>query len=148
MNGLGTAPTTTNFVSAEAGLGQNLWLPESVFSYFSPSFMVPGTSTNAPEFQLFDGNMMIQRSQILYNIIKGTQWGFLSSEEQSGYLMAHFSSVPDLLDAINHMYYHGTMPPATISAIESYCSTLPALYTQQIQAIYLALNTDTFQISH
>ena len=148
MNGLGTAPTTTNYVSAEGALGENLWLPESVFSYFSPSFLIPGTSTNAPEFQLYDGNLMVQRSQILYNIIKGTQYGFLPGPVQSGWLMSHFSSVPDLLNAINHIYYHGTMPAATTSAIESYCATIPDLYTQQLRAIYLALNTDTFQISH
>jgi uncharacterized protein (DUF1800 family)/stringent starvation protein B len=148
MSGLGITPTNNALVTTEGGLGEYLWQPESVFSFFSPSFNIPGTAINAPEFQIFDGNYMIQRSEVLYNILRGTQNGFNSTYRQTGWLMTHFATVPDILNAVNHMYYHGTMSAATITAIENYCSTVPDLYTQQLQALYLALNSDTVQISH
>jgi hypothetical protein len=40
------------------------------------------------------------------------------------------------------------MPASTQTAIESYCQSLPTLQQQQTTALYLALNSDTFQVSH
>jgi uncharacterized protein (DUF1800 family) len=150
MNGLGItpAPANDNFVNAEGGLGEYVWQPESVFSFYSPSFNVPGTTINAPEFQIFDGNLLAQRSQILYNIINGTQWGVDFSYKQTGWLVTNFTTVPDLLDAVNHVFYHGTMPAATQAAIASYCATVPASTPQRLCPLYLSLNSDAFQISY
>jgi Protein of unknown function (DUF1800) len=148
MNGLQDPPTTTALVYAERGLGEYIWNPESVFSFYSPSFNIPGTSINAPEFQLYDANYLPQRSQILYSIIAGKETGFNSNYRQTSWLMQNFSTIPNLLDAVDHMFFHGTMPAATKQLIESYVATLPNPTDQQTQALYLALNSDSFQISH
>jgi uncharacterized protein (DUF1800 family) len=150
MNGLGInpLPANDNFVNAEGGLGEYVWAPESVFSFYSPSFNIPGTTINAPEFQIFDGNYLAQRSQILYNIINGTQYGVDFSYKQTGWLVTHFTTVPDILDAVNHVFYHGTMPAATQAAIASYCATVPASTPQRLCPLYLSLNSDAFQISY
>jgi uncharacterized protein (DUF1800 family) len=148
MSGLQTAPNGTHFVPTEAALAEYIWEPPTVFSFYTPNFMIPGTTINAPEFQIFDGNMQIQRSQVLYNIINGTQLGFSSNYQNSDWFFTYFTTVPSIVDAVNHMYYHGTMPAETQSAIQSYCQSLPTLQQQQTTALYLALNSDSFQISH
>jgi uncharacterized protein (DUF1800 family) len=148
MSALQTAPGNTGLVYAERGLAESIWQPDSVFSFYSPSFMIPATKVNAPEFQIFDGNYAMQRSQILYNILRGSQSGFTNGYRTSSWMMQNFVSIPDLLDAVNHTFYHGTMPAGTISAIETFCATLPNAYTQQLEALYLALNSDTFQVSY
>jgi uncharacterized protein (DUF1800 family) len=149
MSGLQIAPTAQNFVLAEQGLGEYLWEPPSVFSFYSPTFMIPGTTINAPEFQIFDGNLLVQRSQILYNILNGTQLDFSNAPyRNTDWFFSYFSTVPQIVDAVNHMFFHGTMPSATMSAIQSYCASLPTLKAQQTTALYLALNSDTFQVSH
>ncbi len=148
MSGLQTTPATTALVYAERGLGEYIWSPESVFSFYSPSFNIPGTSINAPEFQLYDANYLPQRSQILYSIIAGKETGFNSNYRQTSWLLQNFSTIPNLLDAVDHMFYHGTMPAATKQIIESYVASLPNPTDQQTQALYLALNSDMFQISH
>lgn len=148
MSGLQTTPTTTALVYAERGLGEHIWSPESVFSFYSPSFNIPGTTINAPEFQLFDANYLPQRSQILYSILAGKETGFNATYQTTGWLMTHFSTIPNLLDAVNHVFFHGTMPAATQQVIENYVATLPNPTDQKVQALYLALNSDSFQISH
>ncbi|GGH12379.1 DUF1800 family protein [Silvibacterium dinghuense] len=149
MSGLQIAPTAQNFVLAEQNLGQYLWEPDSVFSYYSPSYMIPTTSINSPEYELFNGNLLVQRSQILYNILNGTQTDFSGATyRNTDWFFTYFSTVPDILDAVNHMYFHDTMPAATITAIESYCATLSTLKQQQTTALYLALNSDSFQVAH
>jgi uncharacterized protein (DUF1800 family) len=148
MSGMQDYPSNVMLVYAERGLGEYIWMPESVFSFYSPSFMIPGTQINSPEFQIFDGNYAMQRSQILYNILRGSQSGFSSTYANTSWIRQHFTTVPDLLDAVNHTFYHGTMPASTISAIESFVATLPNANTQQLEALYLALNSDTFQISY
>jgi uncharacterized protein (DUF1800 family) len=149
MSGLQMAPTAQNFVLAEQGLGEYLWEPETVFSFYSPSFMIPGTTINAPEFQIFDGNFQLQRSQILYNMLNGTQYDFSGAPyRNTDWFFSYFQTIPSIVDAVNHMFYHGTMPSSTQSAIESYCQSLPTLQQQQTTALYLALNSDTFQVSH
>jgi uncharacterized protein (DUF1800 family)/NADPH-dependent 7-cyano-7-deazaguanine reductase QueF-like protein len=149
MSGLQMAPTAQNFVLAEQGLGEYLWEPESVFSFYAPSFMIPGTTINAPEFQIFDGNLQLQRSQILYNMLNGTQYDFSGAPyRNTDWFFSYFQTIPSIVDAVNHMFYHGTMPASTQTAIESYCQSLPTLQQQQTTALYLALNSDTFQVSH
>ena len=66
------------------------------------------------------------------------------------WLFQNFTNVPDLVDALDHLVYHGTMPATTRSIIINYCGTLdPANQRQQfISAIFLALNSDTFNVSH
>jgi hypothetical protein len=45
-----------------AGLmGQDPYYPPSVFSYYSPNYVVPGTSLLAPEFSILNTNTTIQR---------------------------------------------------------------------------------------
>ncbi|MFT4111473.1 DUF1800 family protein [Silvibacterium sp.] len=148
MSGVQTTPTTTALVYTERSLGEHIWNPNSVFSFYQPTFDIPGTTINAPEFQLYDSNYLPQRSQVLYSVLEGTQLGFNKNYQTQSWLFSHFSNIPDLLDAVDHLFFHGTMPTATKSVIENYVASVPTLREQQVEALYLALNSDSFQISH
>jgi uncharacterized protein (DUF1800 family) len=130
-------------------LGEAIWNSPTVFGFYSPSFVIPGTSINAPEFALFNNITALQRSQILWGIISSTQPGF-GPYLNTSWLFANFTTVPDMITALNHLVYHGNMSATEQQVILNYCSQMnPFLTTQQLQtAVFLALNADSYTVSN
>jgi uncharacterized protein (DUF1800 family) len=130
-------------------LQECIFYPGTVFGFYSPSYRIPGTSINSPEFQLMNDVSLINRSQALWAILTGQQGGF-SRLSTSAWLTQNFTTVSELVDALNHLAYHGQMPAEEQQLIISYCNQLqttdPMLATES--AIFLALNADNFTVSH
>jgi hypothetical protein len=131
------------------GLGENLWNAPTVFGFFSPSNNIPGSSINSPEFALMSNISTSLKSNILWGIISSSQPGFTNDYTPGSWLFNNFTTVPALLDALNHLLYHGTMSPQEISTIETYCSTLNPFDTQlQLKiALFLALDAESNDVS-
>ena len=131
-----------------ANLGQSFWRSPSVFGFYPQTFEIPGTTLNSPQWSLFNNLTALHRSQYLYGMINGGTSGFNNSYMSSSWLFTAFTNVPDLLDALNHQLYHGQMPAAEQAAITSYCAGIPDLNQAFVSAIFLALNSDSFNVSH
>jgi uncharacterized protein (DUF1800 family) len=130
-------------------LGEQIWQAPTVFGFYSPAFAIPGTSINAPEFALFNNVSAIQRSQVLWGIITNTQGGF-NPYTNTSWLFENFTTVPAMIDALDHLVYYGRMSATEQQVILNYCSQMnPFLTTQQLQtAVFLALNGDSYTVSH
>ena len=130
-------------------LGEPWWNSPTVFGYYSPSYNIPGTSINSPEFMLWNNVSAVQRSEALWGIVTGTLPGF-TQYWGSSWLFNNYTTVPDMVEALNHLLYHGQMSQQQQDAITSYCSQLnPFDTTLQLQsAIFLALNGDSYNVSH
>jgi Protein of unknown function (DUF1800) len=130
-------------------LGEPFWYAPTVFGFYDPAFVIPGTSINAPEFSLFNNMTLQNRSEALWGIINNTQPGF-GTYLGTSWLFANFTTVPDMVDALNHLLYHGTMSTNQQQIILNYCSQLnPFLTTAQLQsAVFLAMNADSYNVSH
>lgn len=130
-------------------LQECIFNPATVFGFYSPAYRIPGTPINSPEFQLMNDVTLINRSQKLWAILTGQQGGF-QKLETSTWLLHNFPNVPELVDALNHLAYHGQMPTEEQQLIISYCNQLqttdPLLSAES--AIFLALNADNFTVSH
>jgi hypothetical protein len=126
-------------------LGENPWVPGTVFSYFSPSYIIPGTQINSPEFQIYTQLSLVHRSELSWNMINS--WGNYGLA-QPIWLYKHFKTVPDILDALNHIAYHGTMSPAIRQSIIDYCNPIQDQREKMVSAVFLALNTDSYSVSH
>ena len=129
-------------------LGQNFWHPVSVFSFYPAQFTIPGTTTNSPEWALQNNITQLHRSQYLYGILTGQTSGFSTAYQAGSWLYTGFFTVPDLIDAMNHQMFHGQMPAATQAAILSYCSGISDPNQAFTDAIFLALNSDSFNVVH
>jgi uncharacterized protein (DUF1800 family) len=129
--------------------GEPIWEAPTVFGSYSPAFAIPGTSINAPEFALFNNVSAVQRSQVLWGIITNTQGGF-GPYTNTSWLFKNFTTVPDMVNALNHLAYYGRMSATQQQIILNYCSQMnPFLTTQQLQtAVFLALNGDSYTVSH
>ncbi|MCU1251284.1 MAG: hypothetical protein JWQ49_4313 [Edaphobacter sp.] len=130
-------------------LGEPWWNSPTVFGYYSPSYNIPGTTINSPEFMLWNNVSVVQRSEALWGIVTGTLPGF-TQYSSSSWLFNNFTTVPEMVEALNHLLYHGQMTQQQQDAITGYCSQLnPFDTTLQLQsAIFLALNGDSYNVSH
>lgn len=129
-------------------LGQDFWHPNSVFGFYPQAYLIPGTLTNSPQFSLFNNLTQLHRSQYLYGIIAGTTSGFMNLYQQNSWLYTAFTNVPDLVDALNHQLFHGNMPIATQSEILNYCAGVPDKTQAFNAAIFLAINSDSYNVAH
>ncbi len=109
-------------------LDQPVFLPTSVFSYYTPSYVVPGTRLNGPAFEILSTSTTLRRanaintllSQGIPNVINapsGTQL-FLSSYE------AIASNPAQMVDALDALLLHGNMPAAAKTQIVNAVNTV------------------------
>lgn len=112
--------------------------------------MVPGTDINIPEFEMFTDLSLIERSSLLWGMISAQQPGYTNSYAQHSWLFNTFLTVPSMIEAVNHIAYHGTMSQEQQAAISSYVSQLtPADLALQLQTVvFLGLNADSYNVSH
>jgi len=129
-----------------SALGEPIWYPTTVFAYYSPDYVIPGTTLNSPESQLITTALMVQRSEFLWGMINGPQTGF--HPWGSSWLSTTFPTVPTLIDALNHIAYHGTMSSFQQDAIASYCGSLSDLQSQLRCTLLLAVNGDAYTVVH
>jgi uncharacterized protein (DUF1800 family) len=146
MNIIGVKTTDAQSSYLPCTLKECIFYPSSVFGFFSPSYKIPGTSINSPEFQIYNNLTLINRSQLLWAIITNQQGGLVLGD--GNWLDANFPTIPDLVDALNHLAYHGTMSQAEQARITAVAVQLqnsdPKLARQA--AIFLALNNDNFMV--
>jgi hypothetical protein len=157
-DGVLVSNTPQNFSNA---LGQNVFNPPTVFSYFPADFNLPGTNLFGPEFGILDTSSTYARSNFLNTLFltnggngipvsapnrpQGTQISFASFQALS-------ATPQQLVDALNARLMHGTMSPqmnasitATITAITNANATTQALQRTQT-AIYLVATSSQYQV--
>src|SRR5665213_2306196 len=87
-------------------MGQQLFYPPSVFSYFSPQFRTSGGSL-APEFQLYSTQTAANRADIVHSIVYGTL------DKSTAIDLAPFvhkaTTIEDLLNYIGFVFLHEGM---------------------------------------
>jgi uncharacterized protein (DUF1800 family) len=138
-------------------LGQDVFNPPTVFSYFPADFSLAGTSLFGPEFGILDTSTTYQRSNLVNTLFlansgngiavsapnrpTGTQLNYASYQAQAGNPAA-------LVDMLNTNMMHGTMSSSMrtsiINAVTAITSGDPAGRTRT--AIYLVANSSQFQV--
>lgn len=131
-----------------AALGQRPYSSGSVFNFFPPSYMIPGTTTNAPEFSLENTATAVLRlsmaNSIVYNGISGFKVD-LSATSALG-LMA--SNPGNLVDSLGVIFMHGQMPTNMRTAIVNHITTLPDMSMRVRVATYLVITSSQYKILH
>jgi len=99
---------------------------------------------------LFNNLSAIQRSQVLWGIVSSTLPGYTSNYKPGSWLFQNFTTIPTMIEAIDHLLYHGQMSQIEKAAITSYCAQLnPRDTTLQMEsAVFLGLNADSYNVSH
>jgi hypothetical protein len=129
-------------------LGETWWNSPTIFGYYSPYYIIPGTTVHSPEFMLWNNIFAIQRSEALWGIVSAQGPGFSNQYFSGSWLFQNFTTIPQMVEALNHLLYHGQMPSQEQEAIINYCAQLNPFETQvQLEtAIFLALNGDSYNV--
>jgi hypothetical protein len=134
-------------------LDQPVFLPPTVFSYYSPDYEPPGTNLQGPAFQILSTSTTLRRAnaanQLIYTGIAvgannpaGTQLNFTDLDA----LAAGDGS--QLVDRLNALLLHGTMSQqmraAVLTAVQAVSVSSPR---QRVQtAVYLVVTSPQYDV--
>lgn len=135
---------------------QNPFNPPTVFNYYAPGYVVPGTTLNGPEFGIMTTGTSIARANfantMVFNRINvssptvplGTSLDF--SEMQA--LAAADATGNQLLDALNQQMMNGNMPAAMRTTILNAVTVVPSAspLARVQQAVYLIATSSQYQV--
>ena len=145
----------TNFASQMSGVcsnvGQNVLFAPSVFNYFPPDYIVPGTTVTGPEFQLLTSATAPLRANFIDNVLRN---GFTTSAIDVSSQIANYAAMasnPDaLVDSLGQTFLHGQMTPALKSRILTAVLSIPSSNTQLNDraktALFLVLTSSEYQV--
>lgn len=141
------------------GMSQVPFFSPTVFNFYPPSYVIPGTAINGPEFALMTTSTSIQRANFINtlvfnrvsvsnpNVPNGTSLNFtdlqaISTSDSSGNL---------LLDELNRRMLHGTMSPpmrsTVLTAVTNIAATTSENFLQRAkQAVYLIATSSQYQV--
>jgi uncharacterized protein (DUF1800 family) len=151
---LNTATDGVFFASQSAALGQRLFYPPSVFNYYPPTYVAPGTASIGPEFAIQNTSTAINR----YNFANALAFGTLgpiatlpgaTGTQPDWSALAAVAGDPDaLLDKLDALLLHGTLPAAAraaiLPAVTAVAAGNPALRAKT--AFYLVATSSLYQV--
>jgi uncharacterized protein (DUF1800 family) len=151
---LNTASDGVYFQQQSTQLGQRLFYPASVFNYYPPTYVLPGTSALAPEFAIQNSSTAINRYNFANTLSFGTiaplatLSGAIGTKPDWTALSALAGDPNALLDKLNVLLLHGTMPAAMrtsiVPAINAIAATDPL--TRAKTAFYLVVTSPQYQV--
>jgi uncharacterized protein (DUF1800 family) len=149
-----TASDGVFLAQQSSALGQNLFNPASVFNYYPPSYIVPETGANGPEFALQNSSTAINRCNALDALAFGTIAplaslpGAIGTKPDFGALVALAPDANALLDALDAAMLHRTMPAAMRDAIARAVNAVPASdpLVRAKTAVYLVTTSSNYQV--
>ena len=137
------------------GMGQNPFYAPTVFNYYTPDYVIPGTSLLGPEFNIMTTGTAISRANFVntmvfnrVNISETSPLGTSIDLSEMQALAAADTTGNQLLDALNQKMMHGTMSAGMRSAILTAVQAVPANtpLTREQQAIYLIATSSQYQV--
>jgi uncharacterized protein (DUF1800 family) len=147
----GVVTTETNAMS------QTAFMSPSVFNFYPPEYVVPGTSFKGPEFALFTTGTAVTRA----NFVNGIVFGRIDPNEERHITagtsislaeIASFAAADDsggqMLDMLNLRMMHGAMSAQMRATILNVVQTVPAsnpLLRAQ-RAVYLVATSSQYQV--
>jgi uncharacterized protein (DUF1800 family) len=144
LRGLNATLTPASAIYNDANtLGQNLFFPPTVFSYFSPLYQLPN-GTPAPEFQIYSTQTAASRA----NIVNAAIYGTLDKNTKLDYsaLLSYADNTSALLDQIAYLFLHDSMSPELQQAATNAVSAATSASARVQAALYTVLTSSEYQV--
>lgn len=152
----GTGLSDGNINRFPAGLAQDAFRSPTVFNYYPPDYVVPGTSLLGPEFAIFNTGTAIGRANLGNSLIYGqinvalpdTPNGTRINLTELQALAAADTTSNQLLDVLNQRLMHGTMSAQMKSTILPAVNALASTDSlgRARAALYLVVTSSQFQV--
>jgi len=144
MNAVQGVYTDDQVRNVDAAMGQPLYSPSSVFSYYSPDHML-ANGTYAPEAQLLTSANGVTKLGLIYSIFTNKQGGFQVNWKTSPFSNA--TSTDDFLSRVNHLLYHGQMPDSVRTTLTNYiaANTGSSINSMLPDLMFMAVSSAAYQ---
>jgi uncharacterized protein (DUF1800 family) len=136
-------------------LGETPYGAESVFNFFPPSYVIPGTTINAPEFGQENTAAAMLRLNLADSIVRNHLTSFLIDMSQTSVLGQIASATgnagvdsANLVNALDILFTHAQMPAAMKTAIVAQATQLPVIGQRVRVATWLVISSNFYQIEH
>ena len=154
--GLGTVNTDANgsyysLSNSSNALGERPYRSPSVFNFFPPNYVIPGTVANAPEFGLENTASTMLRLSLADSFVANKIGGFktdLSATSTLGMMASGTNGPGNLVDALGVIFMHGQMPSQMRTAIVNEVSTLTDPAQRARVATYLVITSSLYKVEH
>ncbi len=137
-----------NLSNYSGALSEKPYGSGSVFNFFPPSYVVPDSGINAPEFALENTASAIlrltQANSVVYNQISS----FRVNLSATGPLGVMAANPTNLVNYLGQIFMHGQMPANMQSAIVSHISTLTDMGERARVATYLVITSSQYKIEN
>ena len=151
---VGTQSDGVYFGGAGTGLGENLFYSPSVFNYYPPDYVLPGTSNVAPEFAIQNSSTFINRSNFANTLAfatigpLATYPGATGSQPNWSALQAVAGDPNALADKLNSLLLHGTMSPTMHAGLVTAINAVAAsdTLTRAKTGYYLVVTSSEYQV--
>jgi uncharacterized protein (DUF1800 family) len=142
--------------SASSAMGQPIFSPETVFSFYPPSYQIPGTQTLAPEIGIDNAATALARANFINTVIM--QKGAAPDATVTGSTgttidLTPLSSAADntaLISQLSQTLMHGSLPSDAINIILVAANSATASSTDPLAAArtaaYLLLTSAQYQV--
>jgi uncharacterized protein (DUF1800 family) len=143
MNG---ATSGVGYSTYAINMKQQPFNSPSVFNFYHPTFVIPGTNFFGPEFELFNSSTTITRVNFINDAVFGTL-GKATTIDLSYYIL--LAPNPDqLVDRLNEIMMNGAMSAKMHSEIINAISGISDSTNRTKTAIYLIASSSQYQVQH
>jgi len=140
---LGATTDAGALYSYTGSMGQNIFYSPTVFNYYPPDYVVPGTTVLGPEFGLQTTATSLARVNFVNTFAFKTTGGFDYSA-----LQPLANDPQKLVDALDSLLMHNTMSPLMRGVVAQAVSSIPATSAllRAQTAVYLVTTSSQYQV--
>jgi uncharacterized protein (DUF1800 family) len=136
-------------------LGEKPYTSGAVFNFFPPNYVIPGTTTNAPEFGIENTAAAILRLTLADDLVNNKISDFsvdLSATSALGMTASATGNATtdstNLVNALSNIFMHGQMPAQMQTDIVTHVATLTNIPERVRVATYLVLTSSFYKVEH
>ena len=151
LRAFGAATDGAGPVNYASNLSEPPLRAPSVFNFFPPDYLIPGTALLGPEFNLQTTGTALARINFAYSFVYGSIGGG-TTVDFSPYatIAAGTNGANQLVSSLNTLLLHGTLSSSSSASILAAVNAVPSGATQSLNqaktAIYLILSSSQYQI--
>ena len=137
-----------NLSNYSGNLSERPYGSGSVFNFFPPGYVIPGTTTNAPEFALENTASAILRLTQANSLVFNGISSFNGNLGATGPLGLMAANPANLVDYLGEIFLHGQMPTNMRAAIINHIAPMTDMGERARVATYLVITSSQYKIIH
>ena len=153
MRGLGFNNTDVNgsyftLSNYSSPLNEEPYFANSVFNFFPPNYVIPGTTINAPEFDIENTATAVLRLSLADSIVNNKISGFSVDLSNTSTLGTMAATPATLVSYLNTLLMHSQMPANMNTTIINTITPLTSNAQRVRIAVFLIVTSSQYKVIH